>query len=120
MYEDNKYQIKINWKNILFVVGIIALTVIVMMLVMPKTNKDANFKQAFTTNLNIMKEAAKSYYTSGGNMPENIGESSTINLDSMINKKLVSDFVDKNNKSCNKTNSYAQITKTGTTSCYCL
>ena len=61
MYEDNKYQIKINWKNILFVVGIIALTVIVMMLVMPKTNKDANFKQAFTTNLNIMKEAAKSY-----------------------------------------------------------
>ena len=114
MYEDNKYQIKINWKNILFVVGIIALTVIVMMLVMPKTNKDANFKQAFTTNLNIMKEAAKSYYTSGSNMPENIGESSTINLDSMINKKLVSDFVDKNNKSCNKTNSYAQITKTGT------
>ena len=114
MYEDNKYQIKINWKNILFVVGIIVLTVIVMMLVMPKTNKDANFKQAFTTNLNIMKEAAKSYYTSGGNMPENIGESSTINLDSMINKKLVSDFVDKNNKSCNKTNSYAQITKTGT------
>lgn len=114
MYEDNKYQIKINWKNILFVVGIIALTVIVMMIVMPKTNKEANFKQAFTTNLNIMKEAAKSYYTSGGNMPENIGESSTINLESMISKKLVSDFVDKNNKSCNKTNSYAQITKTGT------
>ena len=39
MYEDNKYQIKINWKNILFVVGIIALTVIVMMLVMPKLIK---------------------------------------------------------------------------------
>lgn len=114
MYEDTKYQLKINWKNILFVVGIIALTVIVMMLIMPKTNKEANFKQAFTTNLNIMKEAAKSYYTSSGNMPENIGESSTINLDSMISKKLVSDFVDKNNKSCNKTNSYAQITKTGT------
>ena len=114
MYEENRYQIKINWKNILFVVGIIALTVIVMMLIMPKTNKEANFKQAFTTNLNIMKEAAKSYYTSNGNMPENIGESSTINLDSMISKKLVSDFVDKNNKSCNKTNSYAQITKTGT------
>ena len=114
MYEDTKYQLKINWKNILFVVGVIALTVIVMMLIMPKTNKDANYKQAFTTNLNIMKEAAKSYYTSSGNMPENIGESSTINLDSMINKKLVSDFVDKNNKSCNKTNSYAQITKTGT------
>ena len=37
-----------------------------------------------------VSEAAKSYYTSGGNMPENIGESSTINLDSMINKKLVS------------------------------
>ncbi len=114
MYEDTKYQLKINWKNILFVVGVIALTVIVMMLIMPKTNKDANYKQAFTTNLNIMKEAAKSYYTSSGNMPENIGESSTINLDSMISKKLVSDFVDKNNKSCNKTNSYAQITKTGT------
>ena len=114
MYEDTKYQLKINWKNILFVVGVIALTVIVMMLIMPKTNKDANYKQAFTTNLNIMKEAAKSYYTSSGNMPENIGESSTINLESMISKKLVSDFVDKNNKSCNKTNSYAQITKTGT------
>ena len=113
MYEDTKYQIKINWKNILFIVGIIALTVIVMMLIMPKTNKEASNKQAFTTNLNIMKEAAKSYYTSGGNMPENIGESSTINLESMISKKLVSDFVDKNNKSCNKTNSYAQITKTG-------
>lgn len=113
MYEDSKYQIKINWKNILFIVGIIALTVIVMMIIMPKTNKEASSKQAFTTNLNIMKEAAKSYYTSGGNMPENIGESSTINLESMISKKLVSDFVDKNNKSCNKTNSYAQITKTG-------
>ena len=113
MYEDTKYQIKMNWKNILFIVGVIALTVIVMMLIMPKTNKEASNKQAFTTNLNIMKEAAKSYYTSGGNMPENIGESSTINLESMISKKLVSDFVDKNNKSCNKTNSYAQITKTG-------
>ena len=54
MYEDTKYQLKINWKNILFVVGVIALTVIIMMLIMPKTNKDANYKQAFTTNLNIM------------------------------------------------------------------
>ena len=34
MYEDTKYQVKINWKNILFIVGIIALTVIVMMLLM--------------------------------------------------------------------------------------
>ena len=34
MYEDTKYQVKINWKNILFIVGIIALTVIVMMLIM--------------------------------------------------------------------------------------
>ena len=50
MYEDTKYQLKINWKNILFVVGVIALTVIVMMLIMPKTNKDVNYKQAFTTN----------------------------------------------------------------------
>lgn len=111
MYEERRIQI--NWKNILFVVGVVALIIVVIMLLVPKNNMDAYYSQMFKTNLNTMKEAAKSYYVAGGNMPENIGESSTINLENMVSKKLVTDFVDKNNKSCNKTNSYAQITKTG-------
>jgi len=114
MYEDNRYQIKINWKKILLIVGIIALVIIIIMLLMPKTNSNAYYTTVFNSNLNEMKSAAKSYYESEDNLPKSIGDTSTISLENMVSKKLVTEFVDKDNNSCNKTDSYAQIKKTGT------
>lgn len=115
MYEDNKYQIKINWKNVLLIVGLIALVIIVIMLLMPKSgSNDAYFQQAFNSNLSDMKSAAKSYYTaSSENLPKNIGDSTTISLENMVEQKLVTAYTDKNNNECDQTNSYAQVKKTG-------
>ena len=110
MYEDTKYQVKINWKNILFIVGIIALTVIVMMLIMPKTNKEASNKQAFTTNLNIMKEAAKSYYTTA-RLPQKVGDKVSMTLGEMEDLKIILPFTDSKGRACDKTESYVEVTK---------
>lgn len=64
----------------------------------------------FQENINTMKEAAISYYTTE-RLPKKVGESKELTLKEMIDKKLIIEFKDSKNKSCDMTESYVKITK---------
>ena len=66
--------------------------------------------QIFADNLERMKDAAISYYTTD-RLPANVGESKTMTLSDMIGKKLITPLIDKNNKACDVEKSYVKITK---------
>ena len=66
--------------------------------------------QIFDQNIAKMKEAAILYYTKE-RLPKNIGESKSMTLGEMIDKKLLSQLIDKNNKKCDNEKSYVKITK---------
>ena len=72
---------------------------------------DALTSQIFADNLEKMKDAAVSYYTTE-RLPENVGDSDTMTLSDMIGKKLIVALIDKNNKAVDVEKSYVKITKT--------
>ena len=51
----------------------------------------------FAENINTMKEAAISYYTTD-RLPKKVGESKELTLKEMINEKLIIEFKDSKNK----------------------
>lgn len=111
MYENNTYKIKINWKSLIIKLILIILFIILVLWLFPMPKLDTFYNRIFNENINTMKTTAKNYFVNS--YPENIGNSKTIKLDEMINKNLLIEFKDKKNEPCNKTNSFAQITKTG-------
>ena len=64
----------------------------------------------FNFNVQTMKEAAISYYTTS-RLPKKVGDKDTMSLRKMLNEKLLLSFLDSDNKQCDLDNSYVQITK---------
>ena len=112
MYEENSYKLKIDWKALIIRAILVLLFIILVIWLFPMPKLDTFYNRIFNENINTMSTAAKNYFNN--NLPQDIGDTSTIKLEEMINKNLLIEFKDKNNESCNKTNSFAQITKTGT------
>ena len=71
---------------------------------------DALTSQIFSDNIEKMKDAAISYYTTD-RLPKNVGDSDTMTLSDMIGKKLIVALIDKNNKACDVEKSYVKISK---------
>ena len=68
------------------------------------------YNQLFAQNINTMKEAAISYFTTS-RLPKKVGDKETLTLGDMLDKKLLIPFLDSNNKQCSLTESYVEITK---------
>lgn len=66
--------------------------------------------QIFQENLERMKDAAISYYTND-RLPEQVGDKKKMTLGEMIENKLITTLIDKNNKEVNIEKSYVEITK---------
>ncbi len=66
--------------------------------------------QIFADNLEKMKNAAISYYTTE-RLPKEVGDYDKMTLSDMIGKKLLVPLIDKNNKACDVEKSYVKITK---------
>lgn len=66
--------------------------------------------QIFRDNLDEMKEAAVSYYTTE-RLPKNVGDKEKMTLQAMIDKKIITTLLDKNNKTVDTEKSYVEITK---------
>src|SRR5574344_389024 len=111
MYEDNNYKVQINWKNLLLKLALIVIIVLLIIWLFPMPKLDTFYNKVFNDNLNSVKSVAENYFTND-NLPTTTGSSVTLKLQDMLDKKLITSFVDKNNNSCNTTNSYAQVTKT--------
>ena len=71
---------------------------------------DALTSQIFADNLVRMRDAAITYYTAD-RLPTVVGDERTMTLKDMIDKKLVTPLIDKNNKAVDVNKSYVKITK---------
>lgn len=117
MYEENKAGFVL--RDILLQIILVVIFVFILLWLFPTKgyvdNKIDNglnplYKQLFNEHLESMKGAAQSYYTTS-RLPKKVGDKVSITLGEMLDKKLISAFVDSNNKQCNLTGSYVEITK---------
>jgi hypothetical protein len=73
-----------------------------------KHNKSEN--ENINNNIDLILASALQMYNKD-NLPQNIGDSSSILLDEMINNELIKEIKDENNNSCDTIQSYLIITK---------
>lgn len=127
MYEDkskNKFNIKpvkekrkvtINWRSLILKMLLLLICLFLVLWIVSLVSKNKTVKESnFSTNLQTMKTAALEYFN-GSKLPTSVNGKSKITLQEMFNQKLVTEFKDQNNKSCDTTNSYAEATKINNT-----
>ena len=84
-----------------------------------KVNNDVNEKldplytSVFNENMKAMQEASKSYFDAS-RLPKNIGDTKTLTLKEMLDKKLLIEFTDSKGKECDTKDSYVEVTKEDT------
>ncbi len=115
MYEERSSNLKDVILKILFIV----LLVFIIIWLFPTKSYVSNLidkklgtksYQTFNENINVMKDAALSYYN-GSRLPSKEGDKSKLTLKEMLSKNLLVPFTDSNDKKCNVNKSYAEITK---------
>jgi len=120
MYNERKDSFSI--KDLVVQILFIVLFVFILIWLFPtKSHVDKNSGNAnqefdvltnriFNENLQIMKEAAISYYTTS-RLPKNVNDVEKMTLRKMLEEKLLIEFKDANNKSCDLDESYVEITR---------
>ena len=73
-------------------------------------NIDGLLNRIFIDNVDSMKNAAISYFTTD-KLPGKVGDSVTLTLQEMLDKHLLLPFTDKEGKSCDTSKSYVSLTK---------
>lgn len=112
MEEEKNYKMGFNWKNIFIKVALLILIIILIIWLIPNKSNNPLYDKIFNDNIQTMKEAARNYYTID-KLPLNVGETSKLTLQEMLDKHMLLEFRDKNNNFCSTTESYVQVTKTG-------
>lgn len=116
MYEERE---KISFKEVILQIILVVLFVFLLLWLFPTKsyvdNKvggglEALNKQTFSQNVNTMKDAAISYFTTS-RLPKKVGAKETLTLGQMLDKKLLIPFLDGNGNQCSLTDSYVEITK---------
>ncbi len=103
-------------KKVILAILIIVLVFFVLMWLFPtksylnSNGEETSVTKVFSENINLMKEAAISYYTDE-RLPQNVGDKEKMTLADMLNKHLVTELVDSNNEMCDNKTSYVEVTK---------
>ena len=103
---------KIDLKVLLIRLLVLLVIMITIIFIISRLNK--NFKERnviINSNINEIKIAALKFYNKN-NLPQNIGDSTSLILDEMVDKNLINKLTDKKDKTCNFLNSYVIVTKT--------
>jgi len=116
MYNERKDGFSIT--NLIFKIVLVVLFALILIWLFPinnntkTTNTDLDFlkDRIFNENIQAMKEAAIFYYTTP-RLPKNVDDVKKMTLREMLNEKLLLEFKDSNNKSCDLDKSYVEITK---------
>ena len=123
MYEERREKFSI--KDIVIQVLFVGLFIFLLMWLFPMKKDVKNalknlnietqnlqplYDQIFNNNVQTMKEAAISYYTTP-RLPEKIGDEKKMTLADMLNNNLVLSFTDSKGKQCDLLESYVSITK---------
>ena len=98
-----------------FILKLILIIIFVLLLIrlVPWPNMDSLNPlkdQIFNSNLQRMKEAGITYFTTE-RLPEEVGDKTTLTLQKMLDLKLLVPFTDKNGNSCDVTASYVSLEK---------
>lgn len=120
MYNERKDSFSI--KGLIVQILLIVLFVFILIWLFPtkgnvnenldgvNTKFDVLTNRIFNENLQTMKEAAIFYYTTS-RLPQNVNDVKSMTLRKMLEEKLLIEFKDANNKSCDLDKSYVEITK---------
>ena len=123
MYEERRDKFSI--KDILIQVLFVAIFIFLLMWLFPMKKDVKNalknlnienpnlqplYDQIFNNNVQTMKEAAISYYTTP-RLPEKIGDEKKMTLSDMLKNNLILSFSDSKGKQCDLLESYVSITK---------
>ena len=82
-------------RDLLVKVLLIVIFIFLLMYLFPMPNLSPFYSSIFNDNVQTMKDAAEDYFTKD-RMPQNVGDSSKLTLQQMLDKKLVLPFLDKN------------------------
>lgn len=98
-----------------FALKLILIIIFILLLIwlVPWPNMDALNPlkdQIFNANLQTMKEAGITYFTSE-RLPGNVGDKTTLTLQKMLDMKLLIPFTDKNGNSCDVSSSFVSLEK---------
>ena len=121
MYEERKESFSV--RSLILQILFVVLTVFLLLWLFPTKNYVKNYandafteklqplyNQIYNQNITTMKEAAINYFTTD-RLPSKVGESVTITLKEMQDKKLVLDLIDSNNKKCDVEKSSVKVEK---------
>lgn len=100
-------------RDLLVKVLLIVIFIFLLMKLFPMPNLTAFYSKIFNENIQTMKDAAEDYYTTE-RMPSEVGKSTRMTLQEMIDQNLVLPFVDKDGNSCDTKKSYVKVTKLDT------
>lgn len=95
-----------------FISKLILIIIFILLLIwlVPWPNLDPLKDQIFNANLQTMKEAGISYFTTE-RLPEDIGDVETLTLGKMLDMHLLVPFTDRNGKACDVNDSYVSLEK---------
>lgn len=114
MYEERHSIFSV--KKVILAILIIVLVFFVLMWLFPtkgylsNNEESTSVTKVFSENINLMKDAAMSYYTDE-RLPQNTGDKEKMTLKEMIDKHLVTELVDSNNEICDNDRSYVEVTR---------
>lgn len=114
MYQERSSIFSV--RKVILAILVMVLVFFILMWLFPtkgyltNNEKSANVAKTFSDNITLMKNSALSYYTDE-RLPENTGDKEKMTLSDMIDKHLITELVDSNNKICNLKKSYVEITK---------
>ena len=113
MYTDEKPRRGGLLKEFILKLILIIIFVLLLIWLVPWPNMKALNPlkdQIFNANLQTMKEAGISYFTTE-RLPQNVGDKTTLTLQKMLDMKLVVPFTDKNGNTCDVKKSYVSLEK---------
>ncbi len=121
MYEQkpkksfNLSNLNINWKSLLIKFAILLVAVFILIFIVSLVKKDKKTLESnLSTNLQAMKTAANEYFV-GSRLPTNVNGRKKITLGEMFDNKLLVEFKDQNNNTCDTIGSFAEATKINNT-----
>lgn len=116
MYEEKtKKKVNIDWKSLIIKIVILLVVVFIILWVISLFKGDKKKVESnLTSNLQYMQKTAKEYFT-GSKLPTNVNGRRKITLGEMIEKNVIIEFKDQNNKACDMIDSYAEATKVNNT-----
>lgn len=110
MYTDDEERRGLPIKTFLISLILIIIFVLLLVWLLPMPNMEGINNRIFNANIQEMKNAAIPYFTTD-KLPQKVGDSTTLTLQEMIDKKLLLPFTDKNGDACDTRNSYVTLTK---------